>query len=70
MSNRVRTHTAHVLAAAFEVSLGSVVEDAKRIGEWRDPADELLVWLQTRHTWNAEYAVAYLAAVRNASGDV
>jgi hypothetical protein len=49
--------------------MSSVLEDAKRVAEWPDPADELLVWLETRHTWDAEYAAAYLTALRNASSD-
>jgi hypothetical protein len=59
---------ARVIGEAYEVEWHAVLYDAHVVQRWQQPADELLVWLCTRHRWQAEMAVFYLTALRSAEG--
>jgi hypothetical protein len=54
------------IAHAFGFTVADVIVDAQQVIKWDDPADELLVWLEQRHHWQASSAFVYLRALRAA----
>lgn len=57
---------ARQIASGFQLPVADVVLDAQQVSAWSGNADDLLVWLEHRHLWNARGAFAYLLSLRNA----
>ena len=57
---------ARQIAGGFKLPLAEVILDALQVSGWVDQNDDLLVWLEHRHAWNARGALAYLLSLRNA----
>lgn len=55
-----------MVAQAYGVGRGDVAADALLISQWRGPGDDLLVYLQRKHDWNAVGAYRYVRTVRRA----
>jgi hypothetical protein len=53
-----------VLVVAYELDRRAVILDEWTAHAWREPMDELVVWLSKRHHWPAETTVSYLATMR------
>ena len=57
---------ARQIARGFKLPLAEVILDARQVSAWAGQNDDLLVWLEHRHAWNARGALAYLLSLRNA----
>jgi hypothetical protein len=52
------------IASLFELSVDEVMLNARHIAAWTGPNDDLFVWLQNQHGWQARGALAYLLSLR------
>jgi hypothetical protein len=57
---------AQKLGQAFGVTAAEVLADADTVARWDGQLDDLLVFLEHRHTWVAERALKYLVSLRTA----
>jgi hypothetical protein len=62
----ISDNAARQIASAFQVRVADVVMDALQAAAWNGPADDLPVWLEHRHRWDARGALGYLLSLRNA----
>jgi hypothetical protein len=63
ISDRVARH----IASGFRVPPADVVFEARLVSGWGGgSSDDLLVWLEHRHSWNARRAVLYLLSLHGA----
>jgi len=69
----ISASAARQIASGFQVPVAEVVLEAYHVSAWNGAADDLLVWLEHRHRWNAHPALGYLLSLRHAlrlhSGD-
>jgi hypothetical protein len=69
----LHTAAARLLASSFDLSIEHVAVDARQVLNWQGSNDDLLTWLEARHSFPAGLAARYLrnlyVALRSSTRD-